>query len=92
MMTATGFSWWVFASANWLLIMLDGGVKGTVILAAAGGAAFLLRRGSAAARHLTRLAAIASLILLPNLSAAMPRWRDPRAGCPLRGEGRPNVV
>jgi HEAT repeat protein/beta-lactamase regulating signal transducer with metallopeptidase domain len=57
--------------------LLDAVVKATVILATAAIAASALRRGSAALRHLIWTLALASALLLPLLSMALPRWQLP---------------
>src|SRR5215510_12873774 len=50
-------------------------VKATVLLAMAGVLqAAMRRRASAAARHLIWSLAIASVLILPFASAALPRW------------------
>ncbi len=54
-------------------MLVEAGVKGTVVLATAGLGSVLLRRRSAAARHAAWLAAIVCLALLPVLSALLPR-------------------
>src|SRR5262245_38039811 len=52
-------------------------VKATLTFAAAGAAAFVLRRASAAVRHMIWTLALASVLLLPILSIALPRWQMP---------------
>jgi beta-lactamase regulating signal transducer with metallopeptidase domain len=60
-----------------------------VVLAAAAVATRVMTSASAAARHLVWCAAVASLILLPALSVALPRWdglpgwRDASAAAPM---------
>ena len=49
-------------------------LKGTFILIAACLLSAVLRRASAAARHLVWVVAFAALLLLPALSAVVPRW------------------
>src|SRR6185437_5033346 len=56
---------------------LDVGVKATALLLAAVAAMALLRRSSAALRHRVWCLAFAALLLLPALSAALPKWRLP---------------
>ncbi len=64
-------------SATWLNILLDVSIKGTIVLAGAGVATAALKRASAPTRHLVWFLALASLILLPILSAGLPAWRVP---------------
>lgn len=59
------------------LPLLDAVVKATIILTGAAIAAFALRRRSAALRHLIWTLALASALLLPFLSMALPRWQLP---------------
>src|SRR5436853_1815905 len=67
--TATGM-----LSASSLLLM-DSAVKGTALLVLAAIAASILRRDSAATRHLVWLSAIVAILVVPALSALLPRWR-----------------
>lgn len=55
-------------------IVLDAALKGCVLLALAGVAALALRRDGAAARHLAWTSALGGLLVLPLLSAVLPRW------------------
>jgi HEAT repeat protein/beta-lactamase regulating signal transducer with metallopeptidase domain len=48
--------------------------KATLLFLAAGLASFLLRRRSAALRHMIWTLALASVLMLPLLSIALPRW------------------
>jgi len=48
-------------------------MKALLLLAAV--AAMILRRDSAATRHLVWLLAIVAMLLVPVLSAMLPRWR-----------------
>src|SRR5437763_8461247 len=57
------------------LLLVDSAVKGTVLLVLAAVAAVILRRDSAATRHLVWLLAMAALLVVPALSAMLPRWR-----------------
>ena len=57
------------------VLLIDAAVKGGVILLLAVSAALVLRRASAATRHAVWLLALASLLVLPVLSAALPTWR-----------------
>ena len=63
----------VFGSSG--LLLLDSAVKGTAMLALAAIATMILRRDSAATRHLVWLLAIVSMLVVPALSALLPRWR-----------------
>jgi beta-lactamase regulating signal transducer with metallopeptidase domain/Leucine-rich repeat (LRR) protein len=56
-------------------ILLDAGVKSVVVLALAGVMMAGMRKRSAAARHLLCFLAVASLLVLPVLSWALPGWR-----------------
>ncbi len=53
----------------------DAIVKATLLLLAAGLASFLFRRRSAAVRHMIWTLALASVLVLPVLSLALPRWQ-----------------
>jgi HEAT repeat protein/beta-lactamase regulating signal transducer with metallopeptidase domain len=53
----------------------DAIVKATLLFLAAGLASFLLRRRSAALRHMIWTLALASVLVLPVLSIALPRWQ-----------------
>src|SRR3954469_14636366 len=61
--------------ASGLLLLADSAVKGTALLALAAVAAAALRRDSAATRHLVWLVAVVALLVVPALSAVLPRWR-----------------
>jgi hypothetical protein len=50
-------------------------VKGTALLVVAAVAAMILRRDSAATRHLVWLLAMVAMLIVPVLSATLPRWR-----------------
>ena len=52
----------------------DAVIKATLVFVTAGLASFLLRRGSAALRHMIWMLALASVLVLPILSIALPRW------------------
>ena len=65
------------ANAADLQFALDVGVKATALLLAAAAAGALLRRSSAALRHRVWCLTFAALVLLPGLSAALPKWRLP---------------
>jgi len=62
-------------STDWLKVLLDVSVKGTIILAVAGLLGIALRRTSAAARHLTWSLALGSLLALPILALVLPAWQ-----------------
>ena len=55
-----------------LTMLLDGAIKGTIVLALAGLLSLLLRPASAAARHLLWCVALSAVVALPLLSAAVP--------------------
>jgi HEAT repeat protein/beta-lactamase regulating signal transducer with metallopeptidase domain len=60
--------------ASWISVA-DAVVKATLLFLAAGLASFLLRRRSAALRHMIWTLALTSVLLLPVLSIALPRWQ-----------------
>ena len=53
-------------------------IRATLVLAAAWIVTALLRRAAAATRHAVWGVAFASLLLLPFISLALPRWESPR--------------
>ena len=53
----------------------DAVVKATLVFLAAGLASVVLRRRSAALRHMVWTLALATVLVLPVLSLAMPRWQ-----------------
>ena len=53
----------------------DAILKATLIFAAAGLVSFCLRRRSAAVRHMIWTLALVSVLVLPPLSLALPRWQ-----------------
>jgi HEAT repeat protein/beta-lactamase regulating signal transducer with metallopeptidase domain len=59
------------------LIALDALIKATLLFSIAGLATFALGRASAAMRHLIWAMTLASALLLPVLSIALPRWQLP---------------
>jgi HEAT repeat protein/beta-lactamase regulating signal transducer with metallopeptidase domain len=59
---------------SWLGVA-DAIVKATLLFLAAGLASFLLRRRSAALRHMIWMLALASVLVLPVLSIALPHWQ-----------------
>lgn len=63
-------------STPWLSVA-DAIAKATLLFAAAGFASFMLRRRSAAARHMIWTLALVSVLVLPVLSIALPRWQLP---------------
>jgi hypothetical protein len=69
------------------LLLIDVAIR-TSILIAAVALALQLYRGSAATRHFVWTLALVSLLLLPVLSSALPRWEiailTPAADEPLR--------
>lgn len=56
-------------------LLFDVAIKGTVVLVVTGLLARTLRDRSAAVRHLLWSVALASLVMLPLLSAGLPVWR-----------------
>ena len=59
------------------LTAIDGLLKATLVLGLAGLVSLLLARASAAVRHLVWTLALASALILPVLSVALPRWQLP---------------
>lgn len=59
------------------ILIVDSVIKSVVILTLAGVIAAVLRRTSAASRHMVWGLAVASLLVLPILSAFVPSWRAP---------------
>lgn len=84
-------------SPNWMQLLLETGLKGSVLIAAAGLAAHLCRKKSAAVRHRIWAAAALCLLVLPLVSALLPQWsaavpelrsapaRNGRAAAPVSG-------
>jgi carboxyl-terminal processing protease len=60
-----------------LPLLADAAVKGTALLLVALALAVCLRRASSAARHLLWASALGGLLVLPVLSACLPRWAVP---------------
>ena|SRR5947208_893061 len=60
-----------------LTVLVNGLLKGSLLLAIAGLGSFTLRRSSAAARHLVWRLGLASILLLPVASLLLPAWRVP---------------
>jgi beta-lactamase regulating signal transducer with metallopeptidase domain len=60
---------------GWLALLIALSVKGALILGMAGMTAVVLRRAAAASRHLVWSLALASLLVLPLLSVALPAWQ-----------------
>lgn len=74
-------AWTAGISGSWVSLI----VKATLVLASAGAITRMMRRASASARHTVWAAALASLLLLPWLTVALPPWRLavlPAAGGP----------
>ncbi|HUY90176.1 MAG TPA: carboxypeptidase regulatory-like domain-containing protein [Pirellulales bacterium] len=69
---------------------LDVAAKATALLLAAIAASALLRRSSAALRHRVWCLTFAALVLLPGLSAALPKWR--LAILPVEGQSAPEAI
>lgn len=57
-----------------LVLLLDAGLKGTLVLAAAAGLAVALRGAPARARHQLWCAALGAALLLPALAPLVPAW------------------
>ena len=57
--------------------LLDSIAKATILLSAAGLTCLALRQASAALRHLIWTLALVAAVLMPALSAALPRWQLP---------------
>ena len=60
-----------------LVLLVDAGVKGMILLALAGLVVLAIRRASASARHLVWTLALAGLLLSPAVSLVMPMWQLP---------------
>ena len=60
-----------------MLPAVDALVKVTLVLGLAAAASFVLGRASAATRHLVWSLALASAVVIPVLSFALPRWQLP---------------
>jgi bla regulator protein blaR1 len=57
-----------------MTLVLETVVKATCVLAVAWAVNMARRRASAASRHFVWTLAVAALLVLPVLSAALPRW------------------
>jgi HEAT repeat protein/beta-lactamase regulating signal transducer with metallopeptidase domain len=68
---------WLGRVDAWWLTALDATIKVTLLLALAGLLSVALGRASAAIRHLVWALGLASALLLPILSIALPRWQLP---------------
>jgi beta-lactamase regulating signal transducer with metallopeptidase domain len=64
------------SGASWFPVA-DAIAKASLLFAAAGLVSFVLRRRSAAARHMIWTLAMLSVLVLPALSIALPRWQLP---------------
>ena len=64
------------SGASWISVA-DAIAKASLLFAAAGLVSFVLRRQSAAARHMIWTLALVSVLVLPALSIALPRWQLP---------------
>ncbi len=64
-------------SSNLAAAILDAALKSFVVLGVASALSLGLRRASAATRHLVWLLAVASLLVLPLLSASFSSWQRP---------------
>ncbi len=65
------------ASTTILALVVDLALKSTVLLIVALGIVLALRRRAAATRHLVWGLALGGVVLLPLLSASLPRWHVP---------------
>jgi TonB family protein len=61
-------------SFNWLALLLEAALKGSLLIVAAGGAAYLCRKRSAAVRHHIWAAAALCMLALPLVSLLLPSW------------------
>lgn len=61
----------------WRDLLVTGLIKGTLLLAMAAAGCLALRRASAGIRHLVWSLALASLLILPVISTALPAWKAP---------------
>jgi hypothetical protein len=74
---STLFAWLGDLLAGTQPVVVDLGIKGSVLLLLAYLTVMGLRSASAAARHLVWTAALAGLVALPLVSVAAPEWRLP---------------
>lgn len=65
---------WGDASAGVARLLVDGTLRGSLLLLIAAGASLALRRSSAAMRHVVWTAGIAGLLLVAPLSGLLPAW------------------
>jgi HEAT repeat protein/beta-lactamase regulating signal transducer with metallopeptidase domain len=75
------------SSGAWWIPVADAIAKASLLLIAAGLVSFVLRRRSAAARHMIWTLALVSVLVLPALTIALPRWRLPLLT--LKGDASP---
>ena len=66
-------------------VLIDGFVKGALLLACSGLVVFVLRRASAAVRHLIWTIGLAGVLLMPALNGLLPDWF---VRLPIRSIGR----
>ena len=71
-MAALPFESLLNLTSHALPLLLDAAVRSVLVLAIAGLVVLWLRRASAAARHWVWMTALASLMVLPVLSLALP--------------------
>ncbi|MCE5229467.1 M56 family metallopeptidase [bacterium] len=60
-----------------LVVLIDSGLKGLVLLSLAALIVCAMRRSSASARHLVWALALGGLLVMPLLSIVMPKWQLP---------------
>lgn len=61
--------------ADWLVVLAEATVRGSVLIAVAALAAWLLRRRAAAVRSVVWQVVACAIVALPMLSETVPRWR-----------------
>src|SRR5215468_91691 len=77
-MTATfPFVWEHLQNGRLATVILDGAVKGFVLLSVAGVCRLCWRKASAATRHLIWFGAILGALCFPLVSALVPAWQKP---------------
>jgi beta-lactamase regulating signal transducer with metallopeptidase domain len=64
-------------SERWVVLLLDGALKGSLLLAGAALVTLAVRRASAASRHLVWSMGIYGLLALPVVALVLPAWHVP---------------